>query len=178
MGLTRSKAILHGRSYSSENSRAAACNGKKRVEKLFEIYIQSAPERVWQALTDAEIRRKYNFGVEVASEWTQGSRYEGMGGGMVVFEGENLQVDRPRRLVQSFRALWSPDVRSERSSRVTWEIEPVRNSCLVRLTHSEISENAAPELYALWPMVLSGLKTFLETGDFLTTPASLRWLGR
>ena len=94
---------------------------------------------------------------------------------MPISEGENLEVDPPRRLVQSFRALWGEDVIAEGTSRVTWEIEPVGDSCRLTVTHDQLSENAPPELYGGWPMILSGLKTWLETGQTLTTPGSLMY---
>jgi len=99
------------------------------TEKVFEIYIRTTPERLWEAITDTEERRKYNFG------WG-GLRLEDRLGlpahaspGGALAEGENLEVDPPSRLVQSFTALWSEEVRSEGASRVTWEIEPVGDSC-------------------------------------------------
>jgi uncharacterized protein YndB with AHSA1/START domain/DNA-binding transcriptional ArsR family regulator len=146
------------------------------MEKVFEIYIKTTPERLWQAITDTEMRRKYNFGAVVTSDWTPGSHYQGVGGETLIFEGENLEVDPPRRLVQSFRALWGEDVKREGTSRVTWEIEPVGDSCLLKVTHDQLHEGANNQLYGGWPMVLSGIKTLLETGEILTTPGSLRWL--
>jgi uncharacterized protein YndB with AHSA1/START domain/DNA-binding transcriptional ArsR family regulator len=159
----------------------AALSGLKQdlesraMQKIFEIYIKTTPARLWQALTDTEMRRKYTFGAVVTSDWTPSSRYQGTGGGSPIFEGENLEVDPPRRLVQSFRALWGEDVKSEGTSRVTWEIEPVGDSCLLKVTHDELRDDANNQLYGGWPMVLSGLKTLLETGEMLTTPGSLRW---
>src|SRR5579872_3829819 len=73
------------------------------MKKVFEIYIKTTPELLWQAITDSEMRRKYTFGAVVKSDWTTGSRYEAMGGEAKIFEGENLEVDPPRRLVQSFQ---------------------------------------------------------------------------
>jgi len=160
---------------------AATLSGLKRsleektMEKVFEIYIKTTPERLWRAITDTEMRRRYTFGAVVTSDWTSGSRYEGRGGGALIFEGENLEVDPPRRLVQSFRALWGDDVKAEGFSRVTWEIEPVGDSCRLTVTHSELREHANSQLYGGWPMILSGIKTLLETGENLTTPGSLRW---
>jgi uncharacterized protein YndB with AHSA1/START domain len=146
------------------------------MEKVFEIYIKTTPERLWEAITEAEMRRVYQFGGGVTSEWTPGSRYElSHPQGGVLAEGENLDVDPPRRLVQSFTALWSDDVRAEGSSRVTWEIEPVGDSCRLTVTHDQLREGANGELYGGWPMILSGLKTLLETGESLTTPGSLRY---
>jgi len=145
-------------------------------EKVFEIYIRTTPEQLWEAITDAEMRRKYNFGLGVSSDWEQGSHYElSHPAAGPIAEGENLEVDPPRLLVQSFTALWSDEVRSEGTSRVTWEIEPVGDSCRLTVTHGELKENAHSELYGGWPMILSGLKTLLETGGLLTTPGSLRY---
>jgi uncharacterized protein YndB with AHSA1/START domain len=148
------------------------------MEKVFEIYIKTSPERLWQAITDSEMRQKYTFGVGISSDWTPGSGYEAVhpGAGIAISEGENLEVDPPRRLVQSLTALWSDDVKNEGTSRVTWEIEPVGDdSCRLTVTHDELREGANDELYGGWPMILSGLKTLLETGDQLTTPGSLRY---
>jgi len=166
---------------------AATLTGLKReleetMEKVFEIYIKTTPERLWQAITDPEMRRKYTFGVGVYSDWKPGSPYQAKAGAetispsMAIAEGENLEVDPPRRLVQSYRALWSDDVKGEGTSRVTWEIEPVGDSCLLTVTHDQLREGANDELFGGWPMVLSGLKTLLETGELLTTPGSLRYL--
>ncbi len=147
------------------------------MEKVFEIYIKTSPERLWQAITDPEMRRRYNFGMGLESEWTNGSRYEAVHAQApgALAEGENLEVDPPRRLVQSFHALWSEDVDREGTSRVTWEIEPVADSCRLTVTHDELREGANDELYGGWPMILSGLKTLLETGEELTTPGSLMY---
>jgi uncharacterized protein YndB with AHSA1/START domain/DNA-binding transcriptional ArsR family regulator len=160
---------------------AAALSGLKHrledktMQKVFEIYIKTTPERLWQAITDTEMRRKYTFGAVVTSDWTPGSRYVGVGRGTPIFEGENLEVEPPRRLVQSFRALWGEDLKSEGTSRVTWEIEPVGDSCRLTVIHDQLREDANAQLYGGWPMALSGLKTLLETGEMLTTPGSLRW---
>ena len=151
------------------------------MEKVFEIYIKTTPERLWEAITNPEMRKKYTFGVAVQTDCKTGSSYKGTAGSgtispaIPVLEGENLEVDPPRRLVQSFRALWSDDVKGEGTSRVTWEIEPVRDSCRLTVTHDQLREGANSELYGGWPMVLSDLKTLLETGQLLTTPGSLRY---
>ncbi len=144
---------------------------------VFEIYIKTTPERLWEAITDSEMRSKYSFGVGIESDWSPGSAYraEHAGAGFAISEGENLEVDPPRRLVQSFTALWSDEVKAEGASRVTWEIEPVGDSCRLRVTHDELGGDANDELYGGWPMILSGLKTLVETGELLDTPGSLRY---
>jgi uncharacterized protein YndB with AHSA1/START domain len=150
---------------------------EERMEKVFEIYIKTTPERLWEAITDSEIRSKYQFGSRLRSDWTPGSRFEmrSPDGALLLGEGENLEVDPPRRLVQSMVALWGEDVKSEGTSRITWEIEPVGDSCRLTVTHDELREGANDQLYSGWPMILSGLKTFLETGELLTTPGSLMY---
>ena len=146
------------------------------MEKVFEIYIKTTPERLWEAITDGELRQRYNFGVGTVSDWTEGSEYRSAVPGVIdIASGENVEVDPPRRLVQSFTALWSEDVQREGASRVTWEIEPVGTSCRLRVTHDQLGEEANSELYGGWPMILSGLKTLLETGEDLDTPGSLRY---
>jgi uncharacterized protein YndB with AHSA1/START domain len=146
------------------------------MQKVFEIYIKTTPERLWQAITDEDMRKRYNFGMGVRSDWTPGSSYEAVAEPAgVIAAGENLEVDPPHRLVQSFDALWGEDVKAEGTSRVTWEIEPVGDSCLLRVTHDQMREGANEQLYGGWMMVLSGLKTLLETGESLTTPGSLRY---
>ena len=150
-----------------------------RAMAAFEIYIKTTPERLWEAIVDPELRKKYNFGVGVTSDWTSGSEYRSeAGGGFEIAAGENLEVEPPRRLVQTFNALWSEDVKAVGPSRVTWEIEPVGDdSCRLTVTHDQLGESANAELYGGWPMILSGLKTLLETGELLTTPGSLRYAG-
>jgi uncharacterized protein YndB with AHSA1/START domain len=145
------------------------------MEKRFEIYIKTSPEHLWQAITDATLRRTYNFGVGVHSDWTPGSRYAGVSPvrANALFEGENIAVEPPFRLVQSLNALWSETVIAEGTSIVTWEIEQIEDSCALTLTHDRLADGASGELFGGWPMILSGLKTLLETGEALTTPGSL-----
>jgi uncharacterized protein YndB with AHSA1/START domain len=149
----------------------------RTMEKVFEIYIKTTPQRLWDAITDGEMRKKYTFGVGVTSDWTEGSGYTaGVPGVVDISAGENLEVDPPRRLVQSFNALWSDDVKAEGTSRVTWEITPVGDdSVALIVTHDQLGEGANSEIYGGWPQILSGLKTLLETGETLTTPGSLMY---
>lgn len=141
---------------------------------VFEIFIKTTPERLWEAITDPAMRAKYSFGVETRSDWTTSSSYRAAVPGVVdIAQGENLVVEPPRLLVQSFNALWSDDVKAQGTTRVTWEIEQVGDSCRLTVVHDQLPEKANAELYGGWPMILSGLKTLLETGELLTTPGSL-----
>jgi uncharacterized protein YndB with AHSA1/START domain len=149
------------------------------MEKVFEIYIRTTPDLLWQAITDPDVRARYQFGARIESDWAPGSGYKVLHAGApgALIEGENLEIDPPRRLVQSMRALWDDNSTSEGTSRVTWEIEPVGDSCRLIVTHDQLREGADEHLYGGWPMILSGLKTWLETGQELTTPGSLSYGG-
>jgi uncharacterized protein YndB with AHSA1/START domain/biotin operon repressor len=150
---------------------------ERSMEKVYEIYIRTTPERLWEAITDADIRRKYNFGAAPDTDWTPGTHFE-MSAPKApgpLAEGEVLECDPPRRLVHTMTALWGDDVKAEGSSRVTWEIEQVADSCRLIVTHDQLREGANDQLYGGWPMILSGLKTWLESGELLTTPGSLMY---
>ena len=139
------------------------------MEKVFEVYIRTTPERLWDAITDGELRAQYTFGMRMVSDWTPGSRFqvtdpEGTG---VWGEGEILEVDPPSRLVQTMEAKWSEAISEEPPSRVTWEIEPQGELCRLTVTHDELREGVSNELYGGWPMILSSLKSLLETGESL-----------
>ena len=147
------------------------------MEKIYEIYIRTTPERLWTAITDPLSRSKYQFGIRMSSDWTPGSRFEMVrpDGAELLGEGVNVEVDPPRRLVQTMVARWSEDVQREGTTRITWEITPVGDSCLLVVTHDQLRDGANNQLYGGWPMILSGLKTWLETGEVLTTPGSLMY---
>jgi uncharacterized protein YndB with AHSA1/START domain len=164
---------------------AATLTGLKRrleeqtMERVFEIYIKATPERLWEAITSSEMRRHYWFGVGIESDWAPGSRYAAVHpmSPEAIYDGENVEVDPPRRLVQSFNALWSDGAKAVGTSRVTWDIEPIADSCRLTVTHDQLPDGAPEEVYGGWPQVLSGLKTLLETGERLTTPGSLMYAG-
>ncbi len=150
-----------------------------QMEKVFEIYIRTTPERLWQAIVDPQVRARYQFGIRVEGEIAPGSAFRMVHSGAPgpLGEGVNLEVDAPRRLVQSMHALWNEDVEREGTSRVTWEIEAIGDSCRLTVTHDQLADGANSQLYGGWPMILSGLKTWLETGEELTTPGSLMYGG-
>ncbi|MCU1392229.1 MAG: ArsR family transcriptional regulator [Ilumatobacteraceae bacterium] len=151
--------------------------GPRTMERVFEIYIRTTPERLWEAITDTEIRTKYFFGNRFRCDWTVGSTFEMRNSTeeFLLGEGEILEMDPPRRLVQTLHALWADEVKAEGTSRVTWEISQVGDSCRLVVTHDQMREGTDEQVYGGWPMILSGLKTWLETGEKLTTPGSLMY---
>lgn len=83
----------------------------------------------------------------------------------MLVDGENLVVGPPWRLVQTFDAHWDDAVDTAKTSRVTWEIELVADSCRLTVIHYDLASDADTQLYRGWPMILSGLKTLVETGE-------------
>jgi uncharacterized protein YndB with AHSA1/START domain len=153
---------------------------EKTMEKIYEIYIRTTPERLWEAIIDPEIRAKYSFSMSAHSDWQPGSHIEmtSPNAPAPLGEGTVLEIDPPKRLVHTMVALWGEDVKAEGESRVTWEIEPIADSCRLTVTHDQLREGANDQLYGGWPMILSGLKTWLESGQLLTTPGSLMYSGQ
>src|SRR3954470_16934745 len=91
---------------------AGALLEPEETTAVYEIFIKTTPERLWEAITDPDLRAKYSFGVATRSDWTPGSADRaGVPGVMEIAEGENLEVDPPHRLVQTFTALWSDAVK-------------------------------------------------------------------
>ena len=147
------------------------------MEKIYEIYIRTTPERLWEAITDPDERAKYQFGNRIESAWTVGSAITMTNANAPgpLGDGEILEIDPPHRLVHTLRSRWSPEVEAVGFTRVTWAIEQVEDSCALTVTHDQLPEGCNQEIFGGWPMILSGLKTLIETGGSLTTPGSLMY---
>ena len=154
-------------------------------EHVYVLYIRTTPEKLWKAITSTAFAKQY-FGLEVESDWKAGStyRYTFANGNLAHF-GTLLEVDPPRRLVQTFEHEYSeqygggPDDRS----RVTWQIEPRGEVCKLTLIHDNWQRESKSYRSAGegWPRILSGLKTLLETGKPLaisSAPESAKGAGR
>jgi DNA-binding transcriptional ArsR family regulator/uncharacterized protein YndB with AHSA1/START domain len=136
--------------------RRAEDNVSDRPTFVYTTYIESTPETVWHALTDADVTAEY-WGHANVSDWQVGSRWEHVrtdGSGIADVTGEVLESDPPRRLVTT----WEP-------SRVTFEIEQFHDIVKLTVTHEDLVDEADHAEAALgWPAVLANLKTLLETG--------------
>ena len=115
---------------------------ESQMEKVYEIFIKTTPERLWEAIVDPEIRAKYNFGAAgTRSGRSAPPQHRRQAARCASGRGRSARVDPPRRLVRTMAALWDDDVKAEGISRVTWEIEPVsEDSCHLTLTHDQIRE--------------------------------------
>lgn len=151
--------------------------------QVHRIYIKATPQAIWDAITKPEWNQRYGYRAASHYELRKGGKYqvlasEGMkahGSPAVIIDGEVIEADPPRKLVQSWRALWSPELAAEEHTRVTWDIEE-DDGGFTRVTVTHELEGA-PQHAAMigtnvrlhegggaWPWILSDLKTLLETG--------------
>lgn len=137
---------------------------------VYVVFIRTTPEKLWDALTQPEWTRQYWSGTTQHSDWTAGSPWAALTpDGRVWDTGEIVAIDKPRRLVLTWRNEHFPEMRAEGFTRLTYELEPVQDSIKLTLTH-EIDVPRSKIIAALgqgWPAVLSSLKSFLETGTAL-----------
>ena len=137
-------------------------------KQVYEIFIRTTPERLWQAITDGELTKQYYYGTEVRSDLEPARPFQYFGGdGNLMLDGEIVEIDPPRRLVTTFAAVWDPATAGDRPSRVTWEIEPMGATCKLTLTHDDFDGETATyrNVAGGWSFILSGLKSVLETGE-------------
>ncbi len=137
---------------------------------LYVTYIRTTPEKLWDALTKPEFTRAYWFGVSHECDWEVGSPWRLVfSDGRLADSGEVLEIDRPRRLVLSWRNEFRPEVKAEGYSRATFAIEQAGDMVKLTVTH-EIDRQGSKFIEAVsggWPIILSSLKSLLETGKAL-----------
>jgi len=136
-----------------------------KPEFVYTTYIGTTPEKLWHALTDGDFTERYWFGNRVTSDWTVGSTYRFANQGSPMVEGKVLASDPPRRLAYSWDVV-KPGAARERTSRVTFDLEPHGRVVKLTVTHDELDERGETmaSISNGWPMVMASLKSFLETG--------------
>lgn len=134
---------------------------------VYVTYIRAAAEKVFDALTKPEFTREYWAGTSQKSEWKKGASWQALTpDGRVWDTGEIIEIDKPKRLVLTWRNEHFPEMRAEGFTRLTYELESSGEAIKLTLTH-EIDVPDSKIIGAVsqgWPMVLASLKTFLETG--------------
>lgn len=150
--------------------------------QIYQVYIKATPQAIWDAITDPEWSVRYGYRGRSEFDLRPGGSYravasaemQAMGVPEVVVDGEVVEVDPPRRLAHSWRALGSDEIKAEGPTHVTYEIEEGDGGvCRLTVTHELVN---APETSAMvagkvegagggWPYLLSDLKTLLETGQ-------------
>jgi uncharacterized protein YndB with AHSA1/START domain len=133
---------------------------------VYVSYILSSPEKVWNALTEPAVTRKYWRNRKNVSDWKVGSRWEHRDfddPNLLDIVGKVVEVDPPRRLVVTW-ARPADEGNAVRTSRVIYDIEPLPDMVRLTITHDELDEEMLKMVSTGWPAVISGLKTLLETG--------------
>jgi uncharacterized protein YndB with AHSA1/START domain len=143
-----------------------------RSRFVFVTVIRTTPEKLWEALTDAELIRRYWFDAIVECDWRKGSPWrKSRRDGSLTDTGEVLEIDPPRRLVLRWQGEWRPEFQAEGPCRFTFLLEPMDGAVKLTSTH-EIERPESRFIAALsegWPLVLSNLKSLLETGEVAVT---------
>ena len=144
---------------------------ENKPRHVYQVFIRAKPEEIWNAITDGRLTERYYHGMRVVSAWRAGARYAYRDGdGRVSIKGEVVEIDPPRRLVQTFRFA----SRGDAPSRVTWEIERRGDFCRLSLAHEFEAVDGTYESVADpmgWQFILSSLKSLLETSEPLEVGA-------
>jgi uncharacterized protein YndB with AHSA1/START domain len=156
--------------------------------QVYRVYIKATPEAIWDAITKPEWTERYGYGGRAEYDLRPGGAYRGttndgmraMGAPDVAVDGEVIEVDPPRKLVQTWRMVMDEEMAKEGFTRLTYEIEAGKGG-VTRLTVTHDLQGA-PKLAVMigggledtgagggWSWVLSSLKTLLETGEPLDT---------
>jgi uncharacterized protein YndB with AHSA1/START domain len=145
-----------------------------KPEFVYVTYIETTPEKLWEALTSSEFSKRYWFNTEFRTDWTVGSPFALVMDGTTTDVGEVLEFDRPRRLSYTFHHVLSEAARKERPTRVTFHLEPHGKLMKLTLTHEDFEEGSVilDGISKGWPAILSSLKTMLESGTALAIPSS------
>ena len=135
--------------------------------QVYQVFIKATPEQIWEAITTPEFTQRYFHGARIT---VTRDGYRSLGpSGAVWGDAAVLEFDPPHRLVHGWDSLYSDELAQESTSRVTWEIEPQLGAyCLLTVTHDELQNSPKTARSVAgqgWMMVLSGLKTLLETGE-------------
>ncbi|MFD2701770.1 metalloregulator ArsR/SmtB family transcription factor [Paenibacillus shunpengii] len=158
---------------SLQNELECEMNMEKKPSHVNRIAIKAKPEQVWQSLTDPKKTSKFWFNCAVRSAWEVEETFELWNGEEKKAEGIILEMEPPKKLVMSWRFVSFPGTESDTPSRITWEIDPhaeLENVTLVTVIHDEFEQagHTAKILENGLPIVLSGMKTLLETGKMLS----------
>jgi len=143
-----------------------------QTTQVYQVFIRATPEQIWEAITKPEFTSRYFYGIPIES--TPGARRSfSPDRSEITSDQPVLEYDPPRRLVHGWVSYYDPEMAAEEPSRVTWEIEPQDGGySLLTVVHDQL-EGAPKTAESVsgpgWMMVLSGLKTLLETGEPLAT---------
>ncbi len=139
-----------------------------RSHFVYVTIIRTTPAKLWEALTQPAFMRQYWLGAAVECGWKKGSPWKlAHADGRITDTGELLEIDPPRRMVIRWQNEWKPELKAEGPSRCTMELEPMGRAVKLTITH-EMDRPGSRLIDAVsdgWPLVLSNLKSLLETGE-------------
>jgi len=143
-----------------------------KPEFIYISYIETTPEKLWEALTSSEFTKLYWWDTSVVSDWKVGSPFALVLNGTTTDVGEVLEADRPRRLSYTFQHILSEPASKERPSRVTFVLEQYGKLVKLTLTHEDFAEDSViiDGISKGWPAIMSSLKSLLESGSALVIP--------
>lgn len=162
---------------------STAPSATRTTVQVNRVYIKASPQKVWDAITDPGWNRKYGYQAPSEYDLRPGGAYRVLaskemreyGSPETIIEGEVIESDPPRKLVQTWHALFNPEISAEPATRLTWEIEERYGATVLTVTHelegapltAEQTAGDIPEAGGGWSFILSDLKTLLETGKTL-----------
>lgn len=138
----------------------------------YDIYIGAPIGKVWKGIVDGEITKHYVYGTRFESKLKKGAPYAYVGdGAFKIIDGEILDIEPEKRLVMSWKAHWDESVAKDRPSRVAYELSAAGPSTKLRLVHDDFDRQTPTYTGSVegWPLMLSSLKSILETGKPLAT---------
>jgi uncharacterized protein YndB with AHSA1/START domain len=143
-----------------------------KPEFIYISYIETTPEKLWEALTSSAFTKRYWWDTSVVSDWKVGSPFSLVLNGKTTDVGEILEADRPRRLSYTFRHILNEAASKERPSRVTFVLEQYGKLVKLTLTHEDFAEDSVviDGISKGWPAIMSSLKSMLESGTALIIP--------
>ncbi len=156
---------------------------RTETTQVFRVFIRATPKAVWEAITSPEWTARYGYLCPSHYELRPGGAYRALataemrqyGMGELAVEGEVLESDPPRRLVQTWKPLFGPEFLNEPATRLTWELEAEGELTRLTVIHdvadapstAAVVSGDVAEAGGGWAWVLSSLKTLLETGETL-----------
>jgi uncharacterized protein YndB with AHSA1/START domain len=144
----------------------------RKPEFVYVTYIETTPEKLWQALTSSEFSGRYWFNTELQSDFKVGSPFALVMNGTTTDVGEILEADPPRRLSYTFHHVLDDAARKEPPTKVVFILEKHGTLVKLTLTHENFAEGSKllDGISRGWPAILAGLKSLLETGAALSIP--------
>ena len=136
-------------------------------EFVYVTYIRTTTEKLWSALTNAELIKQYWFGMHCECDWKTGASWKLLfEDGRIADAGEIIEIEPPKHLVLKWRNEWNPEMKAEGYTRCTFDLQNMTGAVKFTVTHSiERDQSKFIEAVSIgWPQVLSNLKSLLETG--------------